>query len=159
MDMQVVTPEHQLNDFERLVHRLNEVLGPYKGIDSDDIDPKELEQLMIDYVSDDAHWQKYFFPSEHQAYTRNLVDRGNGKCNLVSSKVNVLRRRPKECISQIRAICESTIASIRMLTLIAHSGVVTEQVKSDSRVSQVLNCLGRENIMARSNTRVLFHTH
>ena len=79
-----MTPERQPNDFELLVSRLNEVLGPYKGIDSDDIDPKELEQLMIDYVSNDAHWQKYFFPSEHQAYTRNLVDRGNGKCNLVS---------------------------------------------------------------------------
>lgn len=66
-----------------LVDFLSEKLGPCSGIDSDDVDASELQQLMEDYVSDESEWKKYFFPSSNMPYTRNLVDKGNGKSNLV----------------------------------------------------------------------------
>ena len=72
------------NGLETLVEALSERLGPSSGIDSDDVDPKELQQLMEEYVSDESEWEKYSLSSPHVPYTRNLVDKGNGKSNLVS---------------------------------------------------------------------------
>jgi hypothetical protein len=69
--------------FQTLVQALSEKLGPSSGIDSSDVDETELQQLMEDYVSDETEWAKYFFPAPTMAYTRNLVDKGNGKSNLV----------------------------------------------------------------------------
>jgi cysteine dioxygenase len=69
--------------FQALVQALSEKLGPCSGIDSDDVDEKELQQLMESYVSNESEWGKYSFPASNMAYTRNLVDKGNGKSNLV----------------------------------------------------------------------------
>jgi cysteine dioxygenase len=69
--------------FQSLVQALSDKLGPCSGINSDDVDENELQQLMEDYISDESEWAKYFFPSSNMAYTRNLVDKGNGKSNLV----------------------------------------------------------------------------
>jgi cysteine dioxygenase len=71
------------DDFQSLVHTLSDKLGPCSGIDSDDVDEDELQQLMKDYVSNESEWEKYYFPSSKMSYTRNLVDKGNGKSNLV----------------------------------------------------------------------------
>jgi hypothetical protein len=71
------------DDFQSLVQALSEKLGPCSGIDSDDVDESELQQLMEDYVSNESEWEKYYFPSSKMSYTRNLVDKGNGKSNLV----------------------------------------------------------------------------
>lgn len=69
--------------FQSLVQALSDKLGPCSGIDSDDVDETELQQLMENYVSDESEWTKYFFPAPSVPYTRNLVDKGNGKSNLV----------------------------------------------------------------------------
>jgi cysteine dioxygenase len=74
---------HNLNNFESLVEALSEKLGPCSGINSDDVDETELQQLMENYISNESEWAKYFFPASNMAYTRNLVDKGNGKSNLV----------------------------------------------------------------------------
>jgi hypothetical protein len=71
------------DNFQSLVQTLSERLGPCSGIDSEDVDERELQQLMKDYTSNESEWAKYFFPSSKMAYTRNLVDKGNGKSNLV----------------------------------------------------------------------------
>ncbi|KAH7070428.1 RmlC-like cupin domain-containing protein [Paraphoma chrysanthemicola] len=71
------------SNFEHLVQALSEKLGPCSGIDSDGVNEIELQQLMKDYVSKESEWSKYFFPSPTMAYTRNLVDKGNGKSNLL----------------------------------------------------------------------------
>jgi cysteine dioxygenase len=76
-------PTKERDNFQSLVQALSEKLGPCSGIDSDDVDERELQQLMQDYISDESEWAKYFFPSSKMAYTRNLVDKGNGKSNLV----------------------------------------------------------------------------
>lgn len=79
-----ITSEHPPKDyFHVLVESLSEKLGPCSGIDSDDVDPGELKRLMEQYVSDESEWEKYFFPAANMNYTRNLVDKGNGKSNLV----------------------------------------------------------------------------
>ncbi|KAF1360753.1 cysteine dioxygenase type I [Lizonia empirigonia] len=69
--------------FQALVQSLSDKLGPCSGIDSDDVDEKELQQLMEDYVSDESEWEKYSMAQPNTAYTRNLVDKGNGKSNLL----------------------------------------------------------------------------
>lgn len=73
----------EYNRLDALVEALREKLGPSSGIDSDDVDPSELQQLMEDYTSNESEWGKYYFPSPNVPYTRNLVDKGNGKSNLV----------------------------------------------------------------------------
>ncbi len=69
--------------FQALVKALSDRLGPCSGINSDDVDERELKQLMADYVSDESEWEKYSMAQPGTAYTRNLVDKGNGKSNLV----------------------------------------------------------------------------
>lgn len=39
---------------------------------------------MEEYISNEKDWDKYAFPDFSRGYTRNLVDEGNGKSNLVS---------------------------------------------------------------------------
>lgn len=88
---QPVTKIAQLEDngssmdgFHRLVKELGEVLGTCSGIDSEEIEVQQLEKLMKDYTSKDEEWSSYAFADFTRGYTRNLVDEGNGKSNLVS---------------------------------------------------------------------------
>ena len=73
----------QSNSFQDLVQGLRVLLGPSSGIDSDDVNPASLQKLMREYKSDPSEWVKYAFQDHSRNYTRNLVDGGNGKCNLV----------------------------------------------------------------------------
>lgn len=73
----------EIDEFNALVQAINEKLGPSSGIDSADVDENELQELMEAYVSNESEWKRYFFASDKIPYTRNLVDRGNGKSNLV----------------------------------------------------------------------------
>lgn len=81
--MPAMTAPSESNAFDELVNQLSQELGPCSGINSDDVDSEKLQRLMSEYVSEEAHWEKYFFPSPHHPYTRNLVDKGNGKSNLL----------------------------------------------------------------------------
>jgi len=69
--------------FQKLVDDLSMVLGPSSGLTSEGIDVKILETLMKDYVSKDGEWKKYAHADGSRGYTRNLVDKGNGKSNLL----------------------------------------------------------------------------
>jgi cysteine dioxygenase len=81
------------DQFQLLVKALSDKLGPSSGINSNDVDERELQQLMEEYISDESEWSKYNLSNPKEAYTRNLVDKGNGKSNLVSviSHVNFAR--------------------------------------------------------------------
>jgi cysteine dioxygenase len=72
-----------LNEFDQLVSGLSDVLGPSSGLDSAEVDPNKIIHLMEQYVSDQRHWEAYALADSSRAYTRNLVDEGNGKSNLV----------------------------------------------------------------------------
>jgi cysteine dioxygenase len=76
--------------FHQLVDDLSRILGPSSGLGSADIDVKHLEELMISYISKESEWQKYAFSDLSRGYTRNLVDEGNGKSNLVSYVTSIV---------------------------------------------------------------------
>ncbi|KZF22204.1 cysteine dioxygenase [Xylona heveae TC161] len=78
-----ITKLQSKDAFHQLVEDLSKVLGPSSGINSDDVDPNDLVKLMEGYVSRDKEWQKYALGDNSRAYTRNLVDQGNGKSNLL----------------------------------------------------------------------------
>lgn len=69
--------------FEKLVQDLSAALGPSSGLDSDDVDPMNILRLMETYVSNSAEWGPYALGDASRGYTRNLIDEGNGKSNLV----------------------------------------------------------------------------
>jgi len=73
-----------LDPFHQLVQDLSKVLGPSSGIDSAEVDPADLQALMRDYVSNASEWMQYALGDPSRNYTRNLVDKGNDKSNLVS---------------------------------------------------------------------------
>ncbi|KAI9316035.1 RmlC-like cupin domain-containing protein [Dichotomocladium elegans] len=68
---------------ETLVQKIHTILGPDGGLDSDHIDPNEIIQLMEEYNSNAKDWSKYAIFDHSRAYTRNLIDDGNGKFNLM----------------------------------------------------------------------------
>ncbi|KAH7017569.1 RmlC-like cupin domain-containing protein [Ilyonectria destructans] len=69
--------------FEELVMGLKEALGPSSGLTCDDVNINFLTRLMEDYDGSDNQWSKYAFGDHSRGYTRNLVDEGNGKSNLL----------------------------------------------------------------------------
>lgn len=71
------------NQFERLVIALKDALGT-SGLTSDDIDVRQLTRLMKEYQSNEEEWGRFALADPRKEYTRNLVDQGNGKSNLVS---------------------------------------------------------------------------
>jgi cysteine dioxygenase len=81
--MSSVTQAQSQDCFQKLVTSLREQLGPSSGINSEDVDERELQKRMEEYESNTSEWEKYYFPSPLVPYTRNLVDKGNGKSNLV----------------------------------------------------------------------------
>ncbi|KAK4099619.1 cysteine dioxygenase type I [Parathielavia hyrcaniae] len=71
------------NRFDGLVLALKEALGPSSGLTSEDVDVDHLHRLMRDYDSDPREWSRFAMGDESRGYTRNLVDEGNGKSNLL----------------------------------------------------------------------------
>src|SRR5436305_11521936 len=69
--------------FGELVQQLSDVLGPCSGLDSEEIDPDVIQQMMQSYTSKESEWEQYALLDPSKQYTRNLVDEGNGKSNLV----------------------------------------------------------------------------
>ncbi|KAJ9483023.1 hypothetical protein VN97_g10395 [Penicillium thymicola] len=69
--------------FEKLVDDLSSALGPSSGLDSSDVDPMEIQLLMEKYVSNSDEWASYALGDASRTYTRNLIDEGNGKSNLL----------------------------------------------------------------------------
>lgn len=72
------------NAFEQLVTDLSRVLESSSGLTIADVDHTVIEQMMQAYQSDSKEWQQYAFSDPSRGYTRNLVDAGKGKSNLVS---------------------------------------------------------------------------
>lgn len=71
--------------FDDLVIALKDALGPSSGLDSADVDLNTLMRYMRIYDANEKGWVPYAMADPELAYTRNLVDEGNGKSNLVSN--------------------------------------------------------------------------
>lgn len=69
--------------FDTLVTDLRNILGCSSGIDSEDVDVEDLIGAMRKYRSDATEWEPYAWADLSRGYTRNLVDEGNGKANLL----------------------------------------------------------------------------
>ena len=69
--------------FGLLLKALNEALGPSSGLDAADVDLDTLKDLMDGYNSNVDDWIRYAHRDPSSTYTRNLVNKGNGKSNLV----------------------------------------------------------------------------
>lgn len=76
-------PKGNTTRFDNLVEEIRTILGPSSGIDSEDIDVEDLIKTMEAYTSDSYEWSRYAFADLSRAYTRNFVDEGNGKANLL----------------------------------------------------------------------------
>lgn len=70
--------------FDDLVQALKDVLGPSSGLDSKDVDLNSIMDLMREYDTKENGWVPFAIADADLPYTRNLVDEGNGKSNLVS---------------------------------------------------------------------------
>lgn len=79
------------DSFRKLVGDLSRTLGPSSGLDSEDVDVQELQRFMQEYDSKESEWDKYAFSDLSRGYTRNLVDEGNGKSNLVCSVLHITK--------------------------------------------------------------------
>lgn len=66
---------------DELVKLLHAELGS-NGLDSEGVDVARVQALMTNYVSNEEDWKKYAHFDKGR-YTRNLVDDGNGKFNLM----------------------------------------------------------------------------
>lgn len=77
-------PQIKLDRFEELVDALKDALGPSSGLDSSDVDVNTLAAHMRVYDTKEKGWVPYAMADPDLPYTRNLVDEGNGKSNLVS---------------------------------------------------------------------------
>jgi cysteine dioxygenase len=62
-----------------LIGRIHDKLGPNGGLDSEHIDANQIIALMESYSSNADDWEQYAMFDHSRAYTRNLVDDGNGK--------------------------------------------------------------------------------
>ena len=71
------------NRFDDLVSSLSNTLGPSSGLTTAGTDILLLSELMASYKSAEPDWTRYAFADYRRGYTRNLVDEGNGKSNLV----------------------------------------------------------------------------
>ncbi|KAI0100564.1 RmlC-like cupin domain-containing protein [Nemania sp. FL0031] len=72
-----------MNAFKLLVNDIRDVLGPSSGLNSEDVEVEDLTHLMERYVSNSEEWKQYALSNANMPYTRNLVDEGNGKANLL----------------------------------------------------------------------------
>ncbi|RUS15270.1 cysteine dioxygenase, type I [Endogone sp. FLAS-F59071] len=75
----VLTPK----TLTELISALKEELGPDGSLDSKHVDVNHVKALMEAYTSNATDWQKYALFDKSRSYTRNLVDDGNGKFNLI----------------------------------------------------------------------------
>ena len=80
---QETSSEAKMDRFDMLVEDLKDILGPSSGITSEDVDVGDLMHAMEQYTSNDSEWCPYAMADSSRGYTRNLVDEGNGKSNLV----------------------------------------------------------------------------
>lgn len=76
-------PPAPANGFQYLIAEITRILGPTSGLTTEGVDLPALTHLMENYQSVEADWAPYAFADLSRGYTRNLVDIGNGKANLL----------------------------------------------------------------------------
>ena len=76
--------DQPLDGFHTLVHELSGYLDTAQSLAFSEIcDPNAVIQRMERYRSDRLEWAIYAHENENQCFTRNMVERGLGKSNIV----------------------------------------------------------------------------
>ncbi|KAG7666345.1 uncharacterized protein J8A68_000114 [[Candida] subhashii] len=71
------------SEFLKLIKELKKILGPDKGLSSDDVDVDQVRHLMESYVSNESDWEKLALYDPSRAYSRNGIINLNGNANLL----------------------------------------------------------------------------
>lgn len=74
---------YSLDAFRQLVQGLSCYLASLPSSAFKDINYRLIIKAMENYTSQSSEWEKYAHKNEKQCFTRNLVDPGNGRHNLV----------------------------------------------------------------------------
>ena len=76
----------RLDDFHNLVQELSGYLDTAQSLAFSEIcDPNAVINRMRGYQSDRSEWAKYAHEDDNHTFTRNMVERGLGKSNIVRS--------------------------------------------------------------------------
>ena len=155
-----------VDPFHSLVKALSDVLGPSSGIDSMEVDPNDLVNLMSIYTSKDEHWQQYAFADPSRNYTRNLVDEGNGKSNLLIVVWNPGKASPihdhadAHCVMKIlRGSLEETIYAVADGQHQSPPEVVKESMFKRDEVTYISDQIGLHKISNASENEVAVSLH
>ena len=74
----------RINGFHNLAQELSGYLDTAQSLAFSEIcDPNAVIQRMKQYRSDRLDWAKYAHQDENMCFTRNMVERGLGKSNIV----------------------------------------------------------------------------
>jgi cysteine dioxygenase len=108
LDIHHVDKSRDQNEFDELLASLADTLGPSSGLTLEDVNVASLMRSMKYYDSKEGDWAKYAFGNMEMDYTRNLIDEGNGKSNLV--------RLPYSKTGRPRAVADehTTVALARL---------------------------------------------
>lgn len=80
---QIIQADVGSDAFQNLVTSLSNSVSSSSGTTASSIDHNALINIMQRYESHRPSWQKYAFGDNSRAYTRNLIDEGKGRSNLM----------------------------------------------------------------------------
>ncbi|XP_059058965.1 cysteine dioxygenase-like [Achroia grisella] len=105
-----------------------------KLFEHDGVYASEVEALMLQYESNKTDWERYAFFNSKGLYTRNLVDEGNGKYNLILLCWNPNRESPPHDHSDSHCFMKILDGSLKEVRY--------EQPKSEDNNSSNINQCG-----------------
>lgn len=165
-----LTPKDKLDDFQLLVRALSDALGPSSGLDSADVNPEDIIQLMRQYTSKETEWRQYAFADPSRNYTRNLVDEGNGKSNLLVLVWNPGRGSPIHDHANAHCVMKMLKGQLKE-TLYAPAldeastgatrppQIIKETVYSENEVTYISDQIGLHKIFNTSNDEPAISLH
>ena len=127
---------------------------------------------MANYISCEPEWQQYAFADASRNYTRNLVDEGNGKSNLLIVVWNPAKGSPihdhadAHCVMKIlKGSLKETTYKMPMITNTQPSGTTTppeitgETIYCTDEVTYISDQIGLHKIANASDTEMAVSLH
>ena len=131
-----------------------------------DVDPNDLVNLMSIYTSKAEHWQQYAFADSSRNYTRNLVDEGNGKSNLLVVVWNPGKSSPIHDHADAHCVMKILQGSLKETIYLVADGqhqsppeVVKESTFKRDEVTYISDQIGLHKISNASDTEVAVSLH
>jgi len=152
--------------FQELVQNLSDVLGPSSGLDSEEVDPAAIQDLMRSYPSNESEWNQFALCDSSRHYTRNLVDEGNGKSNLLILVWNPGKGSPihdhanAHCVMKIlKGSLKETIYEAPQGDLPSTPKATKETIHGQDEVTYISDKIGLHKISNASETEAAVSLH